>query len=404
MRVGIITTSYPRFEGDYAGGFVAELAEALARRGLTVTVWAPHARGLPRTQLLRGVLVERFRYAPEEFERVAYGDGIANNVRRDRLAAAALPAFALGVRRAARKAGREADVLHVNWAQTAAIVAEARPRAPLVVTLHGSDVRLAREDRHMLTWLRRGTAAPAVAEVIAVSDELAAEAAQLAPGLHATVIPTGVDAGLLDRERVMRHAKGPMRLAFVGRLLESKGTADLAEAFVSLGGDVQLTIAGGGPEEGPLAWRFLQAGAEDRVRFLGAVPHPEALDVMADADIVVVPSHAEGCGVVAIEAAALGVPVVATRVGVHPDLLRHEGLLYEPGDVATLTARLRRLVDDPGTRARFGEELRRRVAKAYTWDALAGDIVAVYEAAAGGTAARAAGRNVGPPGGDGGAA
>lgn len=387
MRVGIVTTSYPRFEGDWAGGFVAELAGALARRGLSVTVWAPHARGLPRTEMAGGVLIERFRYAPEGLERVAYGDGIANNIRSDRLAAAALPAFALGLRRAARKAGRTADVLHVNWAQTAAMVVAARPSAPIVVTLHGSDVRLARDGGRMLAWLRRGTAKPAVAQVIAVSDELAREAAELAPGVSATVIPTGVDVSLLDRERIVRHAKGPLRLAFVGRLLESKGVADLADAFIALGGDAQLTIAGGGPEEGPLAWRFIQAAVEERVRFLGAVPRPEALDVMADADIVVVPSHAEGCGVVAIEAAALGVPVVATRVGVHPELLRREELLYEPGDVATLVARLRRLAGDPGARARFGENGRLRVRRAYTWDALAERIAAVYEAAVAGSRA-----------------
>ncbi len=383
MRVGIITTSYPRFPGDFAGSFVADLASALARSGLAVDVWAPHAPGLAASEVADGVMVHRFRYAPGPLERVAYGDGIANNLRRHPSAVLGLPGFVRALKRAGRQAAASCDVVHVNWAQTAAMVAEPRMRVPMVVTAHGTDVRLARErGGRMLRELRRGVASPPVAEVIAVSAELAADLRALAPHVRGvTVVATGVERELLDRERVVRHAKGPLRIAYVGRLLASKGVHDLADAFLAFDRDATLTIAGGGPEEGPLAWRFVQAGAEGRVRFLGAVPRPEALDVMADADVVVVPSHAEGCGVVAIEASALGVPVLATRVGVHPELLRHDELLFEPRDAPALAGRLRALADDPALRARLAEEARARVEASYTWDALAGRIAEVYRRA-----------------------
>lgn len=381
MRVGIITTSYPRFPGDYAGSFVADLGAALSRAGIDVQVWAPHAPGLAEREVAEGVMVHRFRYAPGPLERVAYGDGIANNLRRHPTAALGLPGFVRALKRAGREAARSCDLLHVNWAQTAAMVASPRLGVPVVVTAHGTDVRLAHDGGRMLRELRRGVAFPPVTEVVAVSDELAAELRQLAPHVRdVTVVPTGVESELLDRERVTRHAKGPLRIVYVGRLLESKGVHDLADAFLGLERDALLTIVGGGPEEGPLAWQFQRAGCAERVIITGAVPRPAALDAMADADVVVVPSHAEGCGVVAIEASALGVPVIATRVGVHPELLPEE-CLVGVRDVRGLTAKLTALADDAELRARLGEQGRARVAEAYTWDALAGRIAAVYERA-----------------------
>jgi glycosyltransferase involved in cell wall biosynthesis len=384
VRVGIITTSYPRFPGDYAGSFVADLAEALARTGLTVTVWAPHAEGLPGHEMAGGVMVKRFRYLPERFEKVAYGAGIANNIKSSRTALFGLPFFVQALKRAGAEAGRESDVVHVNWAQTAAFVADGRPKAPMVVTVHGTDVRSATRGGRWLRELVRATNCPPTQQLVAVSDELADEMRELLAERELppiTVVPTGVERELIERERLTRHAKGPLRLVYVGRLLESKGVMDLADAFIALDRDATLTVAGDGPKRDAMAARLTEAGVRERVEFTGALPRPEALDLMADADIVVVPSHAEGCGVVAIEASALGVPVVATRVGVHPQLLGRDELLFDVGDVATLTARLRRLADERDVRRSLGGAARVRVAERYTWDALAPRIRAIYEAA-----------------------
>jgi glycosyltransferase involved in cell wall biosynthesis len=384
VRVGIITTSYPRHVGDFAGSFVADLAGSLARAGLAVTVWAPHARGLAGHEMLDGVMVKRFRYMPEGMERVAYGDGIANNVRHDGFALLGLPMFVRALRRVGAEAGRSCDVLHVNWAQPAAFVADGRPQAPMVVTLHGTDVRAARGGGRMYRELVRAANCPPTREIIAVSDELAAEVRRLLearalPPIE--VVPTGVESELIERERLTRHAKGPLRLVYVGRLLESKGVLDLAEAFVDLQRDATLTVCGDGPERSAMEQRLRDAGLLGRVEFTGALPRPEALDLMADSDVVVVPSHEEGCGVVAIEASALGVPAVATRVGVHPQLLVRDELLFEPGDTPSLVARLRRLADDVSMRRSLGEASRVRAAEQYTWDALAPRIIGVYERA-----------------------
>ncbi|MEI8084007.1 MAG: glycosyltransferase, partial [Actinomycetes bacterium] len=119
LRVAIVTTSFPRNPGDFAGHFVARLAEALVERGHAIEVIAPHAAGLPDEEEWPvpgapglSLRVRRFHYAPQMLELVAYGDGIPSNLRRNPLALLALPGFAVALRRATRRASKGVDVVH----------------------------------------------------------------------------------------------------------------------------------------------------------------------------------------------------------------------------------------------------------------------------------------------------
>jgi glycosyltransferase involved in cell wall biosynthesis len=330
------------------------------------------------------VRVTRFRYAPEAAERVAYGDGIPSNLRRDPLAVLALPGFVWALRRAAVCASRGADVVHAQWAPTAAIATSRALAAPMVVTLHGSDVRLAVRGGLWKRILQRGLEPPTVA-VIAVSHEMVQQLYTVLPAsalLSLSTITTGIERSLLGRpvpERV-RHA--PVTVAFVGRLLEAKGVFDLVRAFATLPLETRLVVAGEGPARDDMASLLVDLGVEpDRTEFLGAVDREIALDVMTKADIVAVPSHTEGAGLVALEASALGKCVVGTRTGIMPDVLAGEQLV-DPLDVEGLAARLARLVNDADKRARLGRQAKARVAASFTWDVLAEQVEAVYLRAA----------------------
>lgn len=82
MKVLMLTTGFPRFVGDLFGAFVSEQAHALNRRGVQVSVLAPHERGLARRETVGTMEVFRFRYAwPAVIQQVAYGGGIPTNVR-----------------------------------------------------------------------------------------------------------------------------------------------------------------------------------------------------------------------------------------------------------------------------------------------------------------------------------
>ncbi len=384
LRVVSVTTSYPRGESDHAGHFVHSLARELVVLGCEVTVLAPHAPGLPLEEVRDGVRVRRFRYAPDFLERVAYGDGIPSNLRRDPLAVLALPAFALGLRRAVRELAHDADVVHVNWAPTAALAGRALAGMRVALTLHGSDTTLARSGRVWRGLLRRGVAR--ATRVIAVSAEqvdfLRSESLWSGP---VDVIPAGVSAALPDRSRPKRDPETPFTFLFTGRMLESKGVRELLDAFAALlsaGRDARLVFTLGGPEEASLRERAAAAGVLDRIAFHGAVSPERALELIACADCSVLPSWGEGSPVSVVEALALGTPVIGTRVGAMPELLGEDGLLVGPRDPAALLTAMARALDDSALLARLSALGRERVRRRYTWPAVAAATLRVLTEAA----------------------
>jgi glycosyltransferase involved in cell wall biosynthesis len=382
----IVTTSYPRFAGDFTGHFVESLAREVALSGAFVTVLAPHAEGLAECEELDGVSVRRFRYWWDGMQRVAYGDGIPTNIRTDWRAAMALPAFAIRLRRKVGQFASAADVVHVQWGPTAALAGPALGGKPVVLTLHGSDTTLARRGGIWRRLLQAGLAR--ATRVIAVSREqvdfLAAEGLWTGP---IDILPSGVPAELIDRARRERADGAPFTYLFAGRLVEAKGVRELLDAFALVAAsrpDVRLEIAGSGPEEERLREHRTVAAMPDRVRFLGALPHDQALDAIAAADAFVLPSHGEGSPLSVTEALALGTPVVATRVGALPELLGKDGLLVDVGDVDGLATAMGRLADDRVLRERLTGEGRARVRERYTWPAIAKETLRVYREAVGG--------------------
>ena len=150
---------------------------------------------------------------------------------------------------------------------------------------------------------------------------------------------------------------GPPRFAFLSRLTRKKGGAWLLRAAALVPG-VHLDVAGEGPEADALAELAADLGLDDRVTFHGWVGPERAAALLRGARAAVVPSlwH-EPAGLVALEAAAHGRAVVASRVGGLPEYARPEAaLLVAPGDVAGLAAALRRLADDPDLAGRLGRE------------------------------------------------
>jgi len=125
--------------------------------------------------------------------------------------------------------------------------------------------------------------------------------------------------------------------------------------------------------------RLAEVGLANEVEFLGAIPHERALELMRASDLVVMPSHREGCGLVPIEASALGVPVVATRTGAMPEVLGCPESLVEPRDPEALAAAIERLLADVELRRTCARNGRERVREEFTWAHIAEQNVAVYE-------------------------
>src|SRR6478672_8748827 len=149
MNELFLTHSFPRSEGDAAGSFILRLAVALRAENVNVRVVAPAAQGVPEADEIEGIRVERFRYAPRRFERLAYTGNMAKDVASSWTAKLALVGF-LGsdfVHAVRAKRNFEPQIIHAHWWFPSGVVGtwvHGLSHLPLVTTLHGTDVRLAR--------------------------------------------------------------------------------------------------------------------------------------------------------------------------------------------------------------------------------------------------------------------
>ena len=349
MRVLMVSHAFPRWEGDVAGAFILRLAQALVARRHDVRVVAPADRGDPGPDTVGGVAVRRVRYASPERETLAYRGTMHTDSARSPLAALAfaglLRAFLVAVEEAC--AGDRTDVVHAHWWVPGGVAAAAARRRgrPLVVTLHGTDVALARSvpGAH---YLFRALARSA-ARVTAVSSELARQAAE-ASGLPQEAIAVSPMPLALQTPST---APGRHGAVFVGRLTRQKRVGVLLDALgllVSRGFPMDLTLVGDGPERGALEARAARPDLAGRVRFTGAVPPDQVPGHLSRARVLVLPSVDEGLGLVIAEALVAGAPVVGARSGGIPDLVTapFAGLLVPPDDPAALADAIREVVTD----------------------------------------------------------
>jgi glycosyltransferase involved in cell wall biosynthesis len=270
LKVVVLTTSYPRDAGDVSGHFVRDAVEGVRELGVDVEVVSP---------------------ASFPHFGVAYGAGIVQNVRRAPWKLPLVPGFLASFAYAARRAARDADVVHAHWIPSA--VAARATGKPYLLQVWGTDVTLAQRAPALVRPLVRG------ARVVVAASPYLAEQARSLGAREVKVIPPGIAIP----ERVAEPADPP-HVLFAGRLSEEKGILEFLAATEGL----PRVVVG----DGPLRPRVPEA--------VGFVPPAELGAYYERAAVVCVPSRREGYGMTAREAMAYGRPVVATRVGGLADL------------------------------------------------------------------------------------
>jgi glycosyltransferase involved in cell wall biosynthesis len=376
-----------------AGGqnvYVRSVARALAARGHQVDVFT---RGrdcsLPEVHELDGARVIRL---------MAGGNGY---VPREELFGH-LPEFARGAMRWARRENRTYDAVHTNYWLSGWVglrLTEAW-QVPHFHTHHSlgavkqlasnGSARVSRPRLEVEDALgRRAT------RIVATSPQEVESIGRHYPSRAATaIVPCGVGSEFQPRDRhACRVELGlptnrPI-VAYVGRFDPAKGIDTLIRALALIEPQHQphLLLAGGFDPDAPDAREFqgIQAlvnslGLEERTTFLGRLDHTQLPSAYAAADIVVVPSHYESFGLVAVEAMACGTPVIASDVGGlrYTVIHRETGLLAPARDHLAFARAIGCLLDEPALRDRMGAAGARLVDRLFRWDLVAEQLEGLY--------------------------
>ena len=279
------------------------------------------------------------------------------------------------------------DLIHAHCAYPdgrAAVEYGARIGRPVVITVHGSDIKIL--PRLHSSWRRLTVEAlTRAAAVIAVSQDLRNEALQLGVSPDKVrCIPNGVDCRLFSGTGTRRPGEGGWRLLYVGRFVEAKGLRVLLDAMASVRlkrPDVSLTLIGGHPATGtaePFLPQVESLGLSDCVAFKDAVPWEELPRSMAAADLFVLPSFSEGLTTSIVEAMASTLPVVTTRCGGPEEMVDGSaGRLVAVGDAEDLAAGILAVID--GYDGYDREGIRRQAEKRYDYRRVAAQMYELYE-------------------------
>ncbi|AOS62151.1 glycosyltransferase family 4 protein [Actinoalloteichus hymeniacidonis] len=414
MRVLMLSWEYPPVVVGGLGRHVHALAEQLAAQGHEVVVLCRQPTGTDAsthpTEFAERAGVRVVRVA-EDPPHLAF--------ERD------LVAWTLAMGHAMIRAGHallrewRADVVHAHdWlvAHPAIALAEAAD-VPLVATLHATETgrhsgwlpQPMNQQIHSVEWWLANRAD----RLITCSAAMRGEVAQLfdvdpdgIAVLHNGISPSPwhVPDELVAKARSSARATEAPLLLFFGRIEWEKGAQDLVAALPAIRrshpGTV-VAIAGQGGYRERLIEETRKHRVRRAVRFLGQLPDRKLATMLAAADAVVLPSRYEPFGIVALEAAAAGAPLVASTAGGLGEAVLDErtGLSFAPGDIDGLATAVRRVLTDPAGAARRAEAARARLATDFSWDTIAEGTVEVYAAAKAAVPARGStGDACAPPG------
>jgi L-malate glycosyltransferase len=338
MKIGI--TCYPTYGGS--GAIATELGIELARRGHEIH-FISYAQPFRLPHFMERIFfheVEMSNYPL--FEHNNYSLSLA----------AAMHEVAIR---------EKLDLLHVHYAiphATSAWIAKEMLGADhplrIITTLHGTDITLVGQERSF--WEITRFSITKSDGITAVSDYLKRETVTAfgVPEDDIEVIPNFVDPRLYDRTSNPCYKQALIRpdekmVVHVSNFRPVKRVTDVVRTFARLSKQVpaRLVFIGDGPDRPEAAYEAQELGISDRVVFLGK--QDSVAELLACADLMLLPSRSESFGLVALEAMAAGVPVIATDVGGLPEVVESgvTGYLAQVGDVEGMAGAAVEILSDP---------------------------------------------------------
>lgn len=256
-------------------------------------------------------------------------------------------------------------------------------KIPIILTLQSGDLD-DRKKQKKIPYLLWKIIHLVPTHLTAISRYLGSRAERLGVSKERiSIIPNGVNLEelrpLLERDEL----RIPFRLVCVGRLSWEKGQEYLISAMPLIRKefpDAHIVLVGGGADEGKLRKLTHSLDLDSSVFFRGMLPHSRAMGEVANAEVFVVPSLAEGLGIVFLESQALGVPVIGTYVGGIPDVIENEvtGLLVAPKDSVAIADAVGKMFRDQALRDRLVNKAKERISQ-FSWDKIAASVASLYD-------------------------
>ena len=357
-----VTTSFPRFKGDFAGSFVFRFAKYLSRAGLSVTVLAPGAAGYPTEDIIEDVRIHRFAYFyPRKLQCLAYtSGGILANIRHSSLARLQIPLLFYSTFLAILRHQNSFDLIHCHWLPTAIAALLARPfnrhRSAIAFTNWGSDTR------HLPAWLSRWTITRldgCISTAVETDEHLKAlgrtEFRQImAPVDEERFTPSAVEPDLLDELDIPKDI--PV-LPFIGRLDSFKDPLTFIRACAILkqqGVSFIAPIAGDGNLMHACQQEINHHDLSGCTLLLGMRTDPERLLKIATATVHISPIENTWANTIA-EAMFMEIPVILSNAGYTQQTFTHEKdcLIIPAQDPMALANALKRLIENEALRQRL---------------------------------------------------
>lgn len=340
MRVLVITHEYPPIGGG-GGAAARDICRGLARRGHDVKVLTAHYQGLPTRESDEGVDVIRLRSWRGQPFRASLPE---------------MASFVLASLWAGRRLTRvwQPDAIHAHFAVPAGASAWALSRltrTPYLLTAHLGDVPggVPEKTERWFRWIQPFTHRiwREAKRVVAVSN-YTRDLALKHYDVPIDVIPNGVDVSALAPIEIKLN--DPPRIVFAGRFVEQKNPLLVPRVLATLKNlRWDCSMLGDGILLEATRAEIERLGLSDRVHLPGWVTPQNVLDELARADILFMPSRAEGLPVVGVQALASGLALVVGRAGGFADLVTdgENGSLRDPDDADGFASSLRGLLSNP---------------------------------------------------------
>ena len=394
QKVLVIGSVYPRFHEDAEVPWLRTSIAHLKKAGLDIQVLAPAYKGL-KSHEIDGIKVNRFRYAPANWEMLTHEEGAPSKMaNKPWLQLLAIPYIISGFFKCIKICRKfKPDIIHAHWPFPHAYIALGAAklfRIPLVLNFHGAELLLIRKKKWVKPLLKF---AIGQAQAVFANSSFTASKIKALRNVDVEWSPYGttLEFGNRNSEFGMEPhpINGKFKILFVGRHIERKGICYLIEAAKYLPRDqFEIRIVGVGDlteELKKLASESATPNSADII-FTGKLS-PEALaNEYRTANVFTLPAivdskgDTEGLGVVLIEAMELDLPIVASNVGGIPDVVVDgvSGILVPEKDPEALASAYKRLAAEPELVKQLLAGSRKRIAECFTWDGIIERQIAVY--------------------------